>query len=82
MAKQSKRKIQASIAFPSYIKPMLATLTKEPFNNPDWIFEVKWDGYRVIAYLNKGVVKLLSRAGQNYTKSYPLIVDDLKKTQT
>jgi bifunctional non-homologous end joining protein LigD len=31
-------------AFPSGIKPMLATLTKQPFNNQDWVYEVKWDG--------------------------------------
>ena len=34
---------------PHGIKPMLATLVKEPFDHPDWIFEVKWDGYRAIA---------------------------------
>ena len=45
---------------------MLATLVKEPFNNPDWVYEVKWDGFRVMAYVNHGTVKLVSRGGQNY----------------
>ena len=34
---------------PHNIKPMLATLTKEPFDDADWVFEMKWDGYRAIA---------------------------------
>jgi bifunctional non-homologous end joining protein LigD len=32
---------------------MLATLTDEPFDNPEWVFEVKWDGYRAIAEIKK-----------------------------
>ena len=37
---------------------MLATLIKEPFDHPDWIFEVKWDGYRAIAEIRDGDVSL------------------------
>ena len=64
---------------PTAIKPMLAKLTKEAFNNEDWIYEVKWDGYRVLAHLNKGSIKLLSRGGLNYTKNYPTIVEAFAK---
>ena len=39
---------------PHGIKPMLATLVKEPFDHPDWIFEVKWDGYRAVAEIRDG----------------------------
>ena len=39
---------------PQGIKPMLATMVKEPFDHPDWIFEVKWDGYRAIAEIREG----------------------------
>ena len=46
---------------PHGIKPMLATLVKEPFDHPDWIFEVKWDGYRAIAEIRDGDVSLYSR---------------------
>ncbi len=67
------------VAFPSIIKPMLATLTKEPFDNEEWIYEVKWDGFRVIAYIQQGIVRLLSRSGQNYTTNYPTVVEDLSK---
>lgn len=58
---------------PSKIKPMLATLVNEPFDNPDWTYEVKWDGYRALAYINKGKVELLSRNNKPFTeKYYPL----------
>jgi bifunctional non-homologous end joining protein LigD len=46
---------------PHNIKPMLATLVKEPFDHPDWIFEVKWDGYRAIAEIRDGDISLYSR---------------------
>ena len=46
---------------PHHIKPMLATLIKEPFDHPDWIFEVKWDGYRAVAEIRDGDVSLYSR---------------------
>jgi len=46
---------------PHRIKPMLATLAKDPFGDPDWIFEMKWDGYRAIAEIGNGDVSLYSR---------------------
>jgi bifunctional non-homologous end joining protein LigD len=46
---------------PHGIKPMLATLVREPFDHPDWLFEVKWDGYRAIAEIQDGKVALYSR---------------------
>lgn len=46
---------------PHRVKPMLATLTKEPFSDPDWVFEMKWDGYRAIAEVSNGGVALYSR---------------------
>jgi len=46
---------------PHNIKPMLATLGKQPFDHPDWIFEVKWDGYRAIAETRGEGVSLYSR---------------------
>ncbi|HET7898441.1 MAG TPA: DNA polymerase ligase N-terminal domain-containing protein, partial [Flavisolibacter sp.] len=55
---------------PHKIAPMLATLVEEPFNNDDWIFEIKWDGYRAVAYCNKAKVELLSRNQKSFTKKY------------
>jgi bifunctional non-homologous end joining protein LigD len=60
-------------AMPKNIKPMLATLVDEPFDDPDWVYEVKWDGYRSIAYINKGEVELQSRNNKPFNdKYYPL----------
>jgi bifunctional non-homologous end joining protein LigD len=58
---------------PTAIKPMLATLVKQPFADHSYLFEVKWDGYRMIAYCQKDKVKLQSRGGEDYTKKYPAI---------
>jgi bifunctional non-homologous end joining protein LigD len=65
--------------YPASISPMLATLVKEPFDNPEWVYEVKWDGFRILAHIQKGAVKLLSRSGQNYTKNYLPIVEAFSK---
>ena len=55
---------------PQGVKPMLATLIKEPFDHPDWIFEVKWDGYRAIAEISEGTVSLYSRNGISFNRKF------------
>ncbi|HEY2726052.1 MAG TPA: hypothetical protein VGI61_02685, partial [Parafilimonas sp.] len=47
--------------FPLNISPMLATLVDKPFDEAGWLYEVKWDGYRVIIYLQDGDVEMRSR---------------------
>ncbi|MEE9910949.1 MAG: non-homologous end-joining DNA ligase [Deltaproteobacteria bacterium] len=64
---------------PHHIRPMLATLTKEPFDHPDWIFEMKWDGYRAIAEVSDGQVDLYSRNGISFAGKYPPVLDALKR---
>lgn len=64
---------------PHNIKPMLATLTKEPFDHPDWIFEVKWDGYRAVAEIRDGEVSLYSRNRMSFNRKFSPIVDSLGK---
>ncbi|WP_432712602.1 DNA ligase D [Pedobacter sp.] len=60
-------------AFPKIMKPMLATLVDAPFDDPDWQYEVKWDGYRALAYVNKGNVELVSRNQKTFNeKFYPI----------
>jgi bifunctional non-homologous end joining protein LigD len=46
---------------PSSIEPMLATLTTKAFTDPDWLFEIKWDGYRVQAVVDDGKVRSWTR---------------------
>ena len=58
---------------PVGLKPMLATLVDEPFDDPDWVYEVKWDGYRALGFVNKGNVELLSRNYKSFNdKFYPI----------
>ena len=44
----------------------------------NWIFEIKWDGYRAIAEIHKGDIKLYSRNGLTFDKAYPKVFDALK----
>jgi bifunctional non-homologous end joining protein LigD len=64
---------------PHKIKPMLATLVKEPFDHPDWVFEVKWDGYRAIAEISDGNVSLYSRNLISLNQKFFSIVESLRK---
>ncbi len=61
------------------IRPMLATLTDKPFDDPDWIFETKWDGFRAVALVEPGEAKLYSRNGLDISRKYPSIVAALAK---
>jgi bifunctional non-homologous end joining protein LigD len=60
-------------------EPMNCTLIKQPFNDPAWIYEVKLDGYRIVAIKSGDEVKLHSRSALNYTKYYPTVVEALKE---
>lgn len=61
------------------IKPMLATNAGEPFDDPNWIFELKWDGYRAIAEITKRKVQLYSRNHQSFSEKYAPIIASLEK---
>lgn len=67
----------AKAAMPMDISPMLATLVDKPFDEEGWSYEIKWDGYRALAYLKKGAVELRSRNNKSFDKFYP-IYDTLK----
>ena len=62
-------------------RPMLATLIDAPFDDPDWVFETKWDGFRIIAKVARGASALYSRNGRNVTKSYPSIAAALARSR-
>jgi len=64
----------------SFIEPMKAQLSDLPaFDSPDWIFEIKWDGYRAIAEVDKKGNKLYSRNGLTFDKAYSKVFDALKQ---
>ncbi len=63
----------------NHIKPMLAQPAEEPFDGSDWLFEIKWDGYRAIAEVVDQEVRLYSRNQLSLRDSFPAIVDSLKR---
>jgi len=63
------------------IRPMLAVDHPQPFDSPDYLFEIKWDGYRCIAYCDHQI-RLVSRGGVDLTAQFPEIAADLVKLPT
>jgi bifunctional non-homologous end joining protein LigD len=62
-------------AMPRAIQPMLATLVDEPFDDPEWLYEIKWDGYRAVAFIDDGRVRFVSRNGNDLTAGYAELHD-------
>lgn len=60
---------------PQGIALTLASLSDKPFSNPDWLFEVKWDGVRGLAYVGDGEVSVRSRTGREIASEYPEVRD-------
>ena len=58
-------------SMPSRVEPMLATLTDRPFSDPNWLFEIKWDGVRALARIENDALTLRSRTGVDMDKRYP-----------
>ncbi|HXM62732.1 MAG TPA: non-homologous end-joining DNA ligase [Terriglobales bacterium] len=58
-------------SMPAAIHPMLATSVEEPFDDPEWLFEIKWDGYRAVSFLQDGKVRLVSRNQNELTGEFP-----------
>ncbi|MDQ3683123.1 MAG: DNA ligase D, partial [Bacteroidota bacterium] len=65
--------------FPEDIKPMLATLVDKPFDDEGWLYEVKWDGYRTIGYINKNGVEIRSRNNKSFNEKFYPVYEALKK---
>jgi bifunctional non-homologous end joining protein LigD len=63
---------------PDNLKPMRASTIREPFNDPEWLYEIKWDGFRTISYLKESTVQLRSRNNLSCNHKFPIIVDVLK----
>src|SRR5215469_8786358 len=58
---------------PTWIKPQLAKLVEKAPDGPDWLHEIKFDGYRMHARLDAGRVQILTRRGNDWTEKYPAI---------
>jgi bifunctional non-homologous end joining protein LigD len=63
-----------AIAF-ARLRPMLASTAEEPFDDPAFAFELKWDGYRSLALVTSDATELRSRSGRDLTSSYPDLRD-------
>src|SRR6266496_3387600 len=62
-------------AMPSVIHPMLAVSSEEPFDDPKWLFEIKWDGYRAVAFIEEGKLRLVSRTQNDLTAQFAELKD-------
>jgi bifunctional non-homologous end joining protein LigD len=66
---------------PSTIHPMLATSVDKPFDGADWLFEIKWDGYRAVTFIENGKVRLVSRNQNELTQRFPELKDLAKSVK-
>ncbi|RYF86116.1 MAG: hypothetical protein EON98_04605, partial [Chitinophagaceae bacterium] len=64
---------------PHRLPPMLASTVEQPFNDADWQFEIKWDGYRTLAYLSSGKVDLRSRNQLSLCAKFTEVAEALAK---
>lgn len=66
------------IASPWRVKPMLCTLVDAPFDDSNWLYEIKWDGYRAVGSKHTDAVKLYSRANTDFSDHYPPVAEALR----
>ena len=63
---------------PDWVQPQLATLTKDRFSDPEWLFERKLDGERLLAFRDGGRVRLLTRNDRDVTTTFPEVTAALE----
>ena len=81
MAKKSRKStgIGEKSPFPIDLSPMLATLVDKPFDSKEWLFEIKWDGYRAVSFINNGEVQIASRNNKPFNEKFYPIYDEMRK---
>lgn len=79
MSKKQKFSGVAKKVFSTHLKPMLAYLTDSLPQNGRWIYEIKFDGYRALAFCHKSTVNLISRNSKSFNDKFYPLVDSLKK---
>jgi bifunctional non-homologous end joining protein LigD len=73
-----KRNVPERIVRAGDVKPMLAEAREEPFSRPGWVYEIKYDGYRILAERWKGEAQLVTRNGNDATGAFPEVARALK----
>jgi bifunctional non-homologous end joining protein LigD len=79
LKKRDEEPVEAAPKRPTRYSPMLASLEKSVPKGEGWLFEVKWDGYRAIAYVSGGDVGLVSRNGNDLTQRFPDVAKAIGK---
>jgi bifunctional non-homologous end joining protein LigD len=69
------------MAMPKTIQPMLPTLYKCAFSYLEWLFELKWDGFRAICFVDKGVVRFVSRNQRSLSEKFPVLQEGSKDVE-
>jgi bifunctional non-homologous end joining protein LigD len=64
---------------PKDLEPMSPTLIPEPFNHADWQFEIKWDGFRMLAYCEDKIVNLRSKNNHSFNRRFPAVKTELER---
>lgn len=71
--------VKSSTTMPQFVAPQLATLSAHVPAGKDWLFELKYDGYRSIVTLGAGEVRLYTRNGYDWTETFGILVPDFQK---
>lgn len=79
VADTATKAITKKSPMPTFVKPMLAAVADEPFDDADWLFEIKWDGYRALAFIRGARTELFSRNHLSLKKDYPSLLAELKE---
>ena len=69
---EGRRRTEAT-ALPDWVKPQLTKLASDPPEESEWLHEIKFDGFRIHARLDRGAVRLLTRTGLDWSQKYPAI---------
>src|SRR5215471_17941542 len=67
------RSSRVSVVGTRFVEPCLPSPAREPPSGPDWLHEIKWDGYRVIVRRDGNVTRLFTRCGYDWTDRFPAI---------
>jgi len=73
----ARKKVRGKIPLPEFVPPQLATRVAAPPAGSDWLHEIKFDGYRALAHIDDGAVKLLTRRGTDWTGRFRPVAEAL-----